>query len=97
MKINKVDDKPMVIHTKKNSELHTRKGKHTDIRKTEARDFRDINTLNRKSVITRPKPKGNTINQNRGIMAKVQERAERMKSHTLDDYGAPAKKSMLLP
>lgn len=81
MKINKVDDKPMVIHTKKNSELHTCKGKHTDIRKTEARDFRDINTPNRKSVITRPKSKGNTINQNRGIMAKVQERAERMKSH----------------
>ncbi len=81
MKINKVDDKPMVIHTKKNSELHIRKGKHTDIRKTEARDFRDINTPNRKSVITRPKPKGNTINQNRGIMAKAQERAERMKSH----------------
>lgn len=80
MKIRKVDDKPIVIHTKKNSELHTFKGKPMDIKKSGARDVGDINTSNKKSAITRPKPKNNTINQKRGIMAKVQERAENAKS-----------------
>lgn len=79
MKIRKVDDKPMVIHTKKNSELHTFKGKPMDIKNTGARDVGDINTSNKKSVITRSKPKNHNMNQ-RGIMAKVQERAENAKA-----------------
>ncbi len=32
MKIKKVDNKPMVIHTKKKAELHTHKARHVEVK-----------------------------------------------------------------
>ena len=32
MKIKKVDDKPMVIHTKKKAELHTHMARHVEVK-----------------------------------------------------------------
>lgn len=55
MKIKKVDDKPMVIHTKKKAKLHTHEPKKASIKAS------NIYTVDRSPKIKGPKIKGPKI------------------------------------